>query len=116
MDENRLDTPRKVKTTSGLQVEISLEDWVKDIIEKTYREAYLRCPLREDIMVVERMHKEEDLKSKVEALELKMKFVQWIGGTISSLALAHLATTIASVVKNTSRVAVIGEFIGNLFG
>jgi len=111
-----MDELRKVKTTSGLQVEISLEDWVKDIIEKTYREAYLRCPLRSDIEKADKVHKEEDLKAKVATLELKMKFVQWIGGTISSLALAHIAATVASVVRGTTVIAMMQEIIEKTFG
>ena len=91
--------PMTVKTITGATVEIPVEQWIKNIINEAIKESYERCPLNSRVDILEDDKKEDDLKTKVSNLELKMKIVQWAGGTISALSIAHIINTLAGLVK-----------------
>ena len=86
--------PMKVKTTTGTTVEISLEEWIKTIIDSSLAAHKVECPLNSHIAKAEKEKKEENLHERMTRLEWKMALVQWVGGSIGLASIAHIVSTV----------------------
>jgi len=90
--------PMKVKTTTGATVEISLEEWIKSIIDASLEKHKVTCPLNQHVIDATALRTKENLHDRVNRLELKMCIVQWVGGSIGIASIAHIINTVAGLL------------------
>ena len=95
MDEIR---PMKVKTTTGATVEISLEEWIKSIIDASLEKHKVTCPFNQYVADSVATRTKENLHERVNSLELKMRIVQWVGGSVGIASIAHIINTVAGLL------------------
>ena len=85
------------KTTAGAVVEISLEDWANVLIEKALTQHKMECPVYS--MNDTQKTNLNSLDKRLDALEIKLRIVQWLTAPLYIGLIAWLIKAITSLIE-----------------
>jgi len=94
---NDIQQPLKVKTTSGVTVEISLEEWIKSIIEHALQAHQLSCPLNQHVIDASLIREKENVHNRLSKVEWQLTLIKWLGSAVGVASIAHMVSTVAKV-------------------